>query len=421
MIWDFQDAIARRLLLWSALNMLGGLIMLASGSPWWRGFGVQALVWGAIDGAIAIGGRIAGERRRRTRGSELNLPEREAYNLRRLLWINTGLDVLYVAGGVTLAATLGRTDSFALGNGWGVIVQGSFLFGFDLLHAVTVPRKEPALPVLPAFDAPEHQAFRLEGTRGSALLVHGFGGTPSELRSLAEALHRDGWSVDVLLLPGFGAGIGTLMGRRYEEWLEAVTARAAEIKRLGPLPLILVGYSVGAALSIAAERELRPAGMVLLAPFLWAEKPWVRLAEFFVRPFLPIGFRPMRKADLSSPSFRAGIDKFVPGLDLDDPDVQAAVRDFRVPLGLIDQLRRLSRHMLTAATSISTPVLIVQGTRDSVARPASARKLLAKLPESTRYVEVNSEHDLTLPTNPCYHEVEQLVTSFANTLRGDGR
>ena len=64
-----------------------------------------------------------------------------------------------------------------------------------------------------------------------------------------------------------------------------------------------------------------------------------------MRPFLPIGFRPLRKADLADPKLRQGLAKFMPGIDLDDPATQAALRDFRMPLGLIDQLRGLSRRI----------------------------------------------------------------------------
>ncbi|MBN1978402.1 MAG: hypothetical protein JW918_13475 [Anaerolineae bacterium] len=69
---------------------------------------------------------------------------REARNLRRILLINTGLDVLYVAGGVALALTLGADNPFWRGNGWSIVVQGGFLFCFDLLHALGVPGPESA-------------------------------------------------------------------------------------------------------------------------------------------------------------------------------------------------------------------------------------------------------------------------------------
>ncbi len=56
MLWDFQAVLSRRLLLWSAFSVLIGGALLLVGTPFWRGFGVQALLWGAIDAAIAAFG-----------------------------------------------------------------------------------------------------------------------------------------------------------------------------------------------------------------------------------------------------------------------------------------------------------------------------------------------------------------------------
>lgn len=164
-----------------------------------------------------------------------------------------------MAGGVVLLYTLGAQDRFAAGNGWGIIVQGGFLFFFDLLHALATPRREAALPALDVFSGPEHAPFRLNGSEGhtsdaaapAALLVHGFGGTPAEMRGLAAALPGAGWTVEALLLPGFGADIATLTGRRYQEWLDAVMAAAQGLRDAGHRPLLLVGYSMGATLALA--------------------------------------------------------------------------------------------------------------------------------------------------------------------------
>ncbi len=425
MIWDFQDTLSRRLLLWSALSIAAGIGLLAFGEPFWRGFGLQAVVWGAIDAAIALFGQRAAARRRAKGPHGPEALAREARNLRRLLWINTGLDVLYVAGGLALVYTMAAQNPFAGGNGWGIIVQGGFLFFFDLLHAVAVPRKEAALPAMDIFSGPEHAAFRLEGNPGAnnvapaALLVHGFGGTPAEMRGLGEALHREGWTVEALLLPGFGADIATLTARQSTEWLDAVAAAAQRLRDAGHRPLLLVGYSMGATLALALAGKIRPDGLIVLAPFWWAEQPWTRVVEFFVRPFLPIGFRPLRKADFGDPKLREGIAKFMPGLNLDDPATQTAIRDFRVPLGLIDQVRTLSRRMWAALPQVTAPTLVVQGTRDSVVRTPQTRRLLRRLPNGARYVEVEAEHDLTLPENPAWPQVEAAVVTFArDVLRG---
>jgi hypothetical protein len=105
---------------------------------YWRGMGIQFLAWGGIDLAIAVFGALVTRRRkaRLTPDELLSTQPKERASLAKILWINTGLDVLYVAGGLALLLTLGATDPFWRGGGWGVITQGGFLFVFDLVHAL---------------------------------------------------------------------------------------------------------------------------------------------------------------------------------------------------------------------------------------------------------------------------------------------
>lgn len=132
-IWSFQSRLTRRLLAWAAPSILLGALLLTGADPFLRGVGVQFVAWGAIDAVIALLGARATRRRAALPDAD---PGREVRNLRRLLWINTALDVLYVAGGWLLWQTLGRADPFWAGNGFGILVQGGFLFFFDLYHAL---------------------------------------------------------------------------------------------------------------------------------------------------------------------------------------------------------------------------------------------------------------------------------------------
>jgi esterase/lipase len=426
MIWDFSLVLARRLLLWSGVSILAGIALIAFHPPWresfWGGFGLQAVLWGLIDAGIA-GFGIANTKKsiRAAKGQdpvEVDAQARkDAQRLRKLLWINTGLDVLYVAGGLAWALTRGAANPFAAGTGWGIVLQGAFLFLFDLFHARAVPLDEPAGFDLNLFTDAEHQPFALEGGSPGAVLVHGFGGTPAEMRALGHELNAAGWTVRGILLPGFGADLASLPRRSHEEWQEAVNHAAAELRSAGHRPLLLVGYSMGSAASLAAAPRTQPDGLALVAPFWWQEQLWLRIVGGALRPFLPSSFRPLSKANFDDPRIRQGIATFLPGANLADPEVQAGLRKLRFPLRLIEQVRGLSLAAFGAAARVTVPVLLVQGKEDPVVRVPATQKLAAQFPRGVRYVEVAGGHQLMLPDNPAWSEVSGAVSEFAEAVR----
>lgn len=133
-IWAYQSAITRRLLTWSLFSLIAGLVMQVGGAAL-RAVGMQFVAWGAIDAGIALVGQ--NQSRKRQAGADANTPAilaAETSKLRRLLWLNTALDVLYLLGG--LAAARRQGDERWRGHGLGILIQGGFLFIFDLLHAL---------------------------------------------------------------------------------------------------------------------------------------------------------------------------------------------------------------------------------------------------------------------------------------------
>jgi len=414
MIWAFQEVLSRRLQLWALLSMLAGLPLLFSGSPFWRGFGIQAELWGAFEAAVAL----FGERQARRQSALPSTQEQraqETQRLRRLLWLNTGLDVLYVAGGLALALTLGAGDPSWRGHGWGIVTQGGFLFLFDLFHARGVPTQLLLLP-LQMFAGPEHQPFLWEGGQPAALLVHGFPGTPAELRPLAAVLQQAGWTVQGLLLPGFGPQIATLGERRWEEWLAAITQALADLRR-DHAPLLLIGYSMGAALAIGAAASQTVDGLVLLAPFVWRESLLQKMAATFFGPLLTPYFRPFRQANFADPALRRGLASLLPQLDLNDPEVQAALRQTAIPLSLLQQVRLAGLHAARQAVAVRCPVLVLQGQDDPVAQPKNTQVLLNRFPTRPHYREVAAGHDIVNPATAGWAEVAQSVRQFAAALR----
>lgn len=109
-----------------------------------RGVSWQFIAWGATDALIALGGQFFARRKYRALENPLtaDVTEKEARALRKLLWLNTALDVLYMIGGHLLIRRGGiKQNPSVSGNGWGILIQGAFLFFFDLFHALRTPRR----------------------------------------------------------------------------------------------------------------------------------------------------------------------------------------------------------------------------------------------------------------------------------------
>ena len=134
-IWAFQRKVTRRLLSWSILSIVLGFPMWLDSYRPIKNLGMQFLTWGGIDAMIALFGQRSSEKRQ----AKLDDPyapdvvANETKKLRRILWLNTFLDVGYMAGGGWMLA---QDEETRRGHGVGVLIQGGFLFFFDLWHAL---------------------------------------------------------------------------------------------------------------------------------------------------------------------------------------------------------------------------------------------------------------------------------------------
>lgn len=414
MIYDFQRLLSRRLLVWSLLSILVGAYFVITGDTFWRAFGIQAAAWGAIDALIALFG-LRGLAAQLSQTVDLEKANARARWLRRILWINTGLDVLYISGGLALAFTLGTNDPSWRGTGWGVVVQGGFLLLFDLLHALSTPR-EGLLPDLGLFDAHEHQSFLLPGSGDwTAVLVHGFPGTPGEMRDLARDLHAQGWSVEGLLLPGFGREYPRMFLQRATGWIEAIAQSVRRHQQAGQ-KVMLVGFSMGGGLSACAAALVSPQKLALLSPFWFDESPATRALLWFMRLFFPASLRPFG-LPLSEKMLQAGATKSAPEIDLGRPEIQSAMRDLRVPIVFLEQFREIGfriRRAYPLPAGAKIPTLVTRGERD----PLVQRRVTRRLAELTRarLVELPGEHHIYVSSDPAYPEALNVIFEFA----GDG-
>ena len=271
---------------------------------------------------------------------------------------------------------------------------------------------EAALQLL---QQPRHQPFFWPGSSAAALLIHGFPGTPAEMRPLAELLRPMGWTVQGLLLPGFGAELASGRKHCYEEWL-AVIIQASAALRSTHCPVVLVGYSMGAALALSAAALSPPDGLILLAPFV-LEKRWAyNMAAGMLGRLSPRYIRPFGRANFTDPTMRTMLFSLVPDMDSDDLRAQVAIRELVVPVSLLQQVVRAGWQAYLRAPRVQTPTLVVQGQQDETATPWRTRALVARLAGPVRLLEVQAGHRLIGTGNLAWPTVQEAIMGFAARL-----
>lgn len=414
MIWDYENLLARRLILWAILCILVGAGLLILGEPLWQGIGLTTLSWGVID-ALLANTILEKVKAHLGQHSTYKIEDSEAVQLRKILWRSNALDVLYAAAGTVLLFTLNSGFPFWRGFGWGVILQAAFLFVFDLYHALHVP--DPLqMPVLPWFTDPRHAPFTLEGGQAAAVLVHGFPGTALEMREIGDSLNQAGWTVRGVRLPGFGPELGDLINHNNRDWLAFIQSQVSELKAAGHGPILLVGYSFGGGLVLQVAAEEPVDGLALLAPFTWQEPHTMTSILNTARALLPVSIDPFKFVPVTHPLMMEELFQYLPEIDPHDPDQQAELRLIKVPLYILDQLREVGREALIAAPKVKTPTLIIQGSEDTFIRPPSIKHLRGIMTAPIRLDTVEGPHSLTMPHNPALGEVLELLVEFGNEI-----
>jgi len=412
---SFRNRLEHRTLTWSAFSVLAGAVLYLRPSPFLRTLAIALAAWAGLGILAALLSEVSSLRRTQA-DSEQTDALRVAEESRT---VNRALELAMALGATGAAAGL----SFALraaapewrGAGWGSLGQGAFVLFFSLFHLHRIPPL-PFPQALSVFRGPEHEPFLLDGQEGAVLLVHGFGDSPDEMRPLGEELHAAGWTARGMLLPGFGPQFSALGDVRWEDWMEAVLQELRELRGRYSR-VVLLGYSLGGSLALAASAAEPPDGLELLAPFTQANGDLKKIAGGMILPLISRYFYPLKDADFGDPRLQSTIRDFLPTVDLEDSRTVSALRSVGFPSSILEQVVRSGWHARRAAASLRLPVLIVQGADDGVVHPESTRRLLQRFPVPPRYIQVPGEHALTRPSSPSWEEVRRETLSFAAELQ----
>ncbi|MBA3945251.1 MAG: alpha/beta fold hydrolase [Herpetosiphonaceae bacterium] len=249
-------------------------------------------------------------------------------------------------------------------------------------------------------------AFFVAGNEIGCLLVHGFTGGPDDLRPLADQLAACGYSVALPLLPGHGNHNVELGKYRWQAWSAAVHEQLVELRKRCRV-IVLIGFSMGGALSLLEMTRQPPDLLILLAPALGLGRHWIDHVQLpllralkYVRPW----FYPFAGADFQSPQVRAQLAAGAPvDADFDDPAVQAMLRrQVRLSTAAIDQFYRLARRADRLGKQITQPTLIMHGRFDRTIPASYSIKLYQRLGSADKVLRWwDSDHMLvTGPEGP---------------------
>ena len=249
------------------------------------------------------------------------------------------------------------------------------------------------------------------------LLIHGLGGTPIEMRFVAQGLARAGFTVYCCQLAGHCGTPDQLRHSHRQEWRDSVSA-ALDRLRARCSTVIAGGLSMGSllALDIAYRRPNDVQGLLLLAPSLkldgwamgWLSRyvlPYVRptpyVSNVYLKEHEPFGIKDERIRSFIVSSMMSG-DSSAAGV-------------FSTPLHSFAHFSALSAEVKRQLPAVKVPTLIMHPREDDMASLENAIQIQRRLGGFVELLVLDDTyHIITLDRQR--HLVVEKAVAFARMM-----
>ncbi|MDI3534606.1 MAG: carboxylesterase [Thermosediminibacterales bacterium] len=202
------------------------------------------------------------------------------------------------------------------------------------------------------------EPFFLKGGKTACLLIHGFTGSPGELRPLGEFLAQKGYTVKGVLLKGHGSTSEEMEKTNWHDWYKSAEEGYFELKK-NYSRIIPIGFSMGGLLAMRlASKYSFPCLVAISSPIYVVNKKamFASIIKYFKR------FEPKK-----------------PNTYL-EKDMKEYVSDQgEIPVRCVESLIKLISDTKTIIPQIKAPVLIVQSKMDATVDPRSAEYIYKKI------------------------------------------
>jgi len=242
------------------------------------------------------------------------------------------------------------------------------------------------------------QSIRLSGGRLGFLLIHGLGGTPLEMRYVAQGLAHAGHTVHVPQLAGHCGSSDDLKATGWADWYATVEEEHDRLRERCD-SVVVGGLSMGAILAIhhAARHPNSVSALTLYAPTLWLDGwgvPWYATLFKLVKMKWFADYFDFAERDpwgIKDQRLRALVEQAIRSGDSSRAGIAA------LPGSLMLELRWLVKRVKQEVATVEQPTLIVHPREDDRASLRNLHYLQSCLRGPTDTVVLNdSYHIVTL-------------------------
>ena len=244
---------------------------------------------------------------------------------------------------------------------------------------------------------PTAEPFYFSGNRTGCLLVHGFTGSPKEMRWMGEYLSNEGYTVLGIRLAGHATQPEDMMRMHWQDWLASVEDGYCLLKDQVDR-IFLVGLSMGGILSLVFASRFPVDGVVTMStPYNLPADPRLPFVKIF---------------SLFLPKVKKG--------SSDRHDLEASKSHVEypyIPTKAIIQLRDLLSEMRVSLPKVSVPVLLIHSRQDKSVAPENVEKIYSAVSSRDKqifFVE-NSGHDI--PREPDRNLVFKSASEFIKRVQ----
>ena len=225
-------------------------------------------------------------------------------------------------------------------------------------------------------------AFTLQGGPVGCLLLHGYTGSPPEMRLVGEYLNQRGITVSAPLLSGHGTEPEDLNRYKWTDWYADAEDALIELRSRCSI-LFVAGLSMGALLTLhLGARHPEIMGLITYSPPIGVRNKLIHLS-----PYLKYFIRQWGKADDNADT------------DLTDPEAVKRLWSYETnPTWGAHEVYKLMRLVRRELPAITRPILIMQSTKDEAVAAAAGQLLYDEIGSSDKEFVLlhNSGHCITV-------------------------